>query len=272
MRELVVSGGTTGMGAALARHYLDRGARVTVIGRNPVRGRDFLDHAERIGAAGRAAFIPADLTSVAENRRVIAEVATRHEFLDGLILTAMRAFPRRVETADGFEGHFSLYYTSRYLLSRGLTGLLERGESPMIVSVGGVGTRKGKIHWDDLALRENYGLLRAMLQAGRASELQAVAYVADHPEGRAKYLLFHPGYTDSGYADLPQPKRALMKAMAKLFAQPVAEAIAPITELIGAPPPGRLLAYDRREALGTDLPTLDADRARRLGELTAALR
>lgn len=271
MRNYVVSGGTTGMGRGLALHYLGRGDRVTVVGSDPEKGRLFLAEAERLGAGERAAFIRADLTSAEENRRVVEEVKNRHEVLDGLVLTAMRHFPRRVETPDGFEGTFALYYVSRFLLSYGLTGLLEKGERPIIVNVCGVGTTKGRVHWDDLTLKEGYGSVKAMLQGGRATDLLGVTYAADHPGGRTRFLLHHPGFTDSGTATLPQPTKAIVRTLAKLFAQPVATSIKPIIELMDDPPEGALLAYDRRKPLPTSLPTLDPDDARRLYERTRHL-
>lgn len=271
MRTYVVAGGTTGMGNGLALHHLRAGDRVTIVGSDPAKGRRFLDEAARLGAAERAAFIRADLTSVAENVRVIEEVKFRHTALDGLILTAIRAFSRRVETPDGFEGTFALYYVSRFLLSYGLTDLLEKGGRPMIVNLCGVGVTKGKIHWDDLSLKDGFGTVKAMLQGGRATDLLGVGYAANHPDGRTRYLLHHPGFTDSGTDSLKQPAKAVVQVLAKLFAQPVEKSIQPIIELMENPPAGRLLAYDRRTPVDPALPTLDTASARRLYELTRHL-
>ncbi|MGN9780261.1 SDR family NAD(P)-dependent oxidoreductase [Nonomuraea sp. ZG12] len=271
MRTYVVAGGTTGMGLGLALHYLRQGDQVTVVGSNPAKGRRFIEDAERLGAGKRAAFIQADLTSVAENRRVIEEVRARHDTLDGLVLTAMRHFPARVETPDGFEATFALYYVSRFLLSHGLTGLLAKTDRPIIVSICGVGMTKGRIHWDDLGLKRGYGGIKATLQGGRATDLLGVAYAARHADGPVRFLLHHPGFTDSGTGSLSQPARSIVKVLAKLFAQPVAKSIEPIIELMDDPPEGALLAYDRREPVGLSLPTLDPGDARRLYDLTGHL-
>ncbi|MGW0802846.1 SDR family NAD(P)-dependent oxidoreductase [Nonomuraea sp. NPDC002799] len=271
MRTYVVAGGSTGMGNGLARHFLRRGDQVTIIGSDPAKGRRFLDEAATLGAGDRAAYIQADLTSVTANRRVIEEVKARHSALDGLILTAMRHFGRRVETPDGFEGTFALYYVSRFLLSYGLTELLEKGERPIIVNVCGVSATKGAIHWDDLSLEHGFGSVKAMLQGGRATDLLGVAYAANHPDGRTQYLLHHPGFTDSGADTLGQPAKTIVKLLAKVAAKPVEKSIQPIIELMDDPPAGRLLAYDRRTPVAPALPTLDPDNARRLYERTRHL-
>lgn len=256
------------MGRGIALHYLRQGSRVTVTGRNRQRGQDFLDEAARNGAAERAAFIQADLVSAEENRRVIQEVQLRHESLDGLVLTAVQPYPKRQLTPDGYESTFALYYISRFILSYGLTGLLERGNNPVIVSLGGTGVTKGRIHWDDLSLQHGYGLLKAMLQGGRANDLLGVAYAENHRNGNARFILTHPGYTHSGTNHISQPFKGIMQAMGKLFAQSVEESIEPILSLMDNPLVPALSAWDRAKAVDLRLPTLNKEDAMKLYNIT----
>jgi NAD(P)-dependent dehydrogenase (short-subunit alcohol dehydrogenase family) len=271
MNDLFVSGGTSGIGKGLAMHYLRQGARVTVTGSDLARGEQFLEEAARLGAADRAAFIQADLTKLADNRLVIGKVKARHPKLDGLVLTAMRTYPRRTLTPDGYESTFALYYVSRFVLSYGLTDLLEQGERPVIVSVGGTGMTKGSVHWDDLTLRQGYSLIRATLQGGRANDLLGVAYAENHKHGKTRFLLIHPGYTNSGTNHVKQPWRAIMRLMGELFAQPVERSIRPIIRLMDNPPPQPLIAWDRNRPVNLSLPTLDKTNALKLYELTKHL-
>lgn len=271
MKNLLVAGGTSGMGKGLAMHYLRQGSRVTVAGSNSERGRQFLEEAARIGAGDRAAFIKANLLSVSETRRVIEEAAMRHESLDGLVLSALMPFPKRVETPEGYEATFALYYVSRFILSYGLSGLLEKGNDPVIVSIGGTGMTKGDIHWDDLALRQGYGMIKAMLQGGRANDLLGVAYAHNHRGGKTKFILVHPGYTDSGTNHVKQPMKLIMRTMGKLFAKPVEKSIQPIIRLMENPLPQPLIAWDRNKPVDLSLPSLNPDKARRLYEWTKHL-
>lgn len=271
MKNLLVAGGTSGMGKGLAMHYLRQGSRVTVVGSNSDRGGQFLEEAARIGAGDRAAFIRANLMSVAEARRVIQEAALLHKSLDGLVLSANMPFPKRVETADGYEATFALYYVSRFILSYGLTELLEKGNAPVIVSIGGTGMVKGDINWDDLALRQGYGLVKAMLQGGRANDLLGVAYARNHPGGKTKFILVHPGYTDSGTNHVKQPLKAIMRLMGKLFAKPVEKSIQPIIRLMDNPLPQPLIAWDRNKPVNLSIDSLNPAKAERLFELTKHL-
>lgn len=209
----------------------------------------------------------ADLSSVAEVERVVADIAARHDHVDALALFANRLAPKRVETVDGLETTFALYYLSRYLLGERLRPLLDRGAAPVIVNVAGVGATAGRIHWADPQLTDRYGMIRAQLQAGRANDLLGVAH-----DGKARYVLYHPGFTRSGLDGHPKPVvRGALKLLGRFFARPVATSVAPIVEWIDHPPPAPLTAVDRGRPVDLALRTLDPGDAARLAEYTAGL-
>ncbi|WP_410785492.1 SDR family NAD(P)-dependent oxidoreductase [Kribbella sp. C-35] len=266
MKNVVVAGGTTGMGREIALHYLRRGARVTVVGSTPARGEEFLRAAEPLD--GEAAFVHADLLSIAENQRVLKEVATRHEALDALVLAAMLPFVKRRETPDGLEGTFMLYYLSRFILSYGLTDLLERGETPIITNLGATGITKGAVNWDDLQFTKKYSVVQAIVSGGRANDLLAVHYLQNHPDGRTKYFGVQPPYTKSGTNHLPQPLRTVAKLSAALFAKPASESVRDTLAVMDAQPDERLILRAVGKSVDPGLATFDPQNARRLYELT----
>lgn len=266
-KTVIISGGTDGMGRATALDRLARGDRVTVIGSSEAKGRALLEEA----ASPRLTFLRADLSSIAEVERVIADVSERHDAIDALALFANRVSARRVETADGLEFTFALYYLSRYLLSHRLRPLLDAAPQPVIVNVAGVGTTAGRIHWEDLQLRRGYGQVRAQLQAGRANDLLGVAF-ARQAGSRARYVLYHPGFTRSGADGHTSPLvRAGIRVLARIFARPVAEAVRPVGAWIDDPPAAPLTAVDRGRPVPESLPTLDPADAARLAARTEEL-
>lgn len=270
-RLTVISGGTDGMGRALALARLDRGDRVVAIGSNPAKGRALLEAARSSGAADRLEYLRADLSSVTEVRRVIDELDDTHQAVDALALFANRPAPKRTTTTDGLEATFALYYLSRYLLSHGLRDLLDRAPTPVIVNIAGVGTTKGAVHWDDMQLTERYGMVGAQLQAGRANDLLGVDF-ADNSGSRARYVLYHPGFTKSGdLGTVPLLLRVAIRTLARIAARPIAASVAPIVDWVDTPPSPALTAVDRGRILPRSLPTLDPDNAVRLAEATAKL-
>ncbi|MFF3440572.1 SDR family NAD(P)-dependent oxidoreductase [Streptosporangium sp. NPDC002721] len=259
-KTVVISGGTDGMGRATALERLARGDHVTVIGSSEAKGRALLDHA----ANPNLRFLRADLSSVAEVERVVADIAGRHDAVDALALFANRVSPRRRETVDGLEHTFALYYLSRYLLGSRLRALLNAAPAPVVVNVAGVGTTAGRIFWEDPQLTRGYGQVRAQLQAGRANDLLGVAF-AGQAGNRARYVLYHPGFTRSGAGNHRNPLvRGTIKLLAALFARPVADAVRPIVGWIDHPPTDPLSAIDRGRTVDRSLRTLDPDDAVRL--------
>ncbi|MEU0542109.1 SDR family NAD(P)-dependent oxidoreductase [Nocardia sp. NPDC005978] len=270
-RVIVISGGTDGMGRALALARLERGDRVLVIGSNPAKGARISAEAHRIGAGDRLEFIRADLSGIAHTRTAIRDIAGRYEVIDALCLFANRQSRRRTLTAEGLERTFALYYLSRYLLGHELAPLLARSAHPVIVNVAGVGVTAGKIYWDDLQLAQGYSTVRAQLQAGRANDLLGASY-ATRPRDPIPYVLYHPGFTKSGdLGPLPAPARAFIRTAAVLFARTVEQSVEPIHGFLDHPPAAGLTAIDRGKTLPLDLATLDPEAAERLVVLTRQL-
>ncbi|GLW08828.1 hypothetical protein Misp01_39580 [Microtetraspora sp. NBRC 13810] len=269
-KTIVIAGATGGMGRSLALDRLRRGDTVLAVGSGPG------DHL-RTAALGiphgeeRLRFLRADLSSIAENRRVIEHVTVHHPVIDALVLTANRPHLRRRETPDGLEYTFALYYLSRYLLGHGLREALEASPAPVILNVAGAGNTAGSISWDDPQLERRYSMLRAQLQAGRANDLLGVSFAAQAGD-RIRYVLYHPGFTDSGsLAALPQPLRTLLTVYARFAARSLDQVIPPMSDLLDHPPPAPLTAIDRGTPVPLTLRTFTPATAHRLTTLTEKL-
>lgn len=74
IRTVLITGSTSGIGAATARTLAEHGWRVVVTGRNPTRGAAVVADIEAQG--GRAVFVPSDLTSAPQVLRTFARAAT----------------------------------------------------------------------------------------------------------------------------------------------------------------------------------------------------
>lgn len=272
MRTYVITGGTDGMGKGLGLHFLERGDRVIAIASGESKGRAFLAEAEALGAGERAVFLRADLSTVAGMRRVVEEVTATTEAVDGLVFGAQRFRPAREETADGLEFTFALSYLSRVVIGEGLMERLERADAPVIMNLAGPGGLPGQIFWDDLQLREGYKGMRASMQSSRCLDLLGAGFPARHPGARTRYVLYNPGFVNTGMADpLRQPMRSLTKVLARFFAMPVSKAIVPIARLLDHPPEAAATAFMRGKPLPLTGAAFDPAAADRLHRVTADL-
>jgi NAD(P)-dependent dehydrogenase (short-subunit alcohol dehydrogenase family) len=192
MKTLVITGGTDGMGKALARTYLDRGDTVIVCGRDRAKAASLPD----------AYFIPAELSLISENRRVIQEINTKLPVVDALVLCARYFRSRRFQTVEGIEGTFALDYLSRFLPSHGIS------EPRLIVNVSGPGGPPGLIQWHDPMLAHDYHGVTAPMQAGRANDLLGLSYARLHSDSKTRYVLINPGGVATSFAGDYDPTTA----------------------------------------------------------------
>jgi NAD(P)-dependent dehydrogenase (short-subunit alcohol dehydrogenase family) len=264
MKTIIVTGGTSGIGRALASTYLARGEQVVCVGPDPAKGKRFLD-----GGGDRAFFIRADLSLVSENRRVIDEIAARFGTVDALVLCARYFRSFRTVTVEGFEYNFALYYLSRFLLGYGLAELMETADAPVVMNLAGPGSSAGSIQWDDLQMESGYDGWSAMFQGGKLNDLLGVSF-GDHGY-RTRYVLLFPTGTRTGLAGEFDAPTAAQVAEMKRHGQPVERVIPPITALIDAPPGEPLTAVVEGRRIGLTLPSFDRAAAARLDTLTRAL-
>jgi NAD(P)-dependent dehydrogenase (short-subunit alcohol dehydrogenase family) len=114
---VLITGATRGIGAAAAVELARRGAEVALVGRDPERVRAVADRARAAGGGGVVHEHVADLASVAEVRRLAAEVLERHPRVDVLANNAGAMFTARHTTPDGFERTFALNHLAPFLLT-----------------------------------------------------------------------------------------------------------------------------------------------------------
>ena len=98
-KRALVTGGTSGLGAAIARRLVEEGARVVICGRDGERGHAL---AAEIGAS----FVQADVRSETDNERSVAEAIEQLGGLDIAVLNpgrSRRPRSRRRPTRPGMR-------------------------------------------------------------------------------------------------------------------------------------------------------------------------
>jgi NAD(P)-dependent dehydrogenase (short-subunit alcohol dehydrogenase family) len=215
----VITGGTDGIGRALAEVYLRRGYDVLILGRSADKGAAF------VAAGGpRAHFLRTDLSSVAETRRLVEQITARFPVIDVLVLGARFVTSRRVVTPEGFESNFALFYLSRFLLSHGLAPALGRAGNPVVLNFGGAGAPNA-VRWDDLQLERGYHGVRAMGHTGRLNDLLAVSFGELHAGLGVRYVLNHPGVVATSFAGEYDAVTAAEVARLKVTGKSVATSV-----------------------------------------------
>ncbi|MBB2943175.1 NAD(P)-dependent dehydrogenase (short-subunit alcohol dehydrogenase family) [Actinoplanes lutulentus] len=195
IRTVVITGGTRGIGGALASRLTARGDRVVALGS-----------------------ADADLSSVRETEDLVSKLPDR---IDLLVLAAGSFSTRRRETAEGLEHTFAVSVLSRFLLVERLLPALARGTDPVVVSLCGVGgIPAGRIRWDDLQLTRDFSLFTSTMQGARILDLLGTGFADRHPESPVRYVLYNPLFVNSGmHRQLDQPLRTIVGAAASVLGQ-----------------------------------------------------
>jgi NAD(P)-dependent dehydrogenase (short-subunit alcohol dehydrogenase family) len=168
---ILVTGSTDGLGRALARELAARGATVLLHGRDTVRGEVTMLDIRGTTGNDRVSFHLADLSSLAQARRLAEHVLAEHERLDVLVNnagigTGGRAVAERELSEDGHELRFAVMYLAPFLLTRLLEPLLVRSAPARIVNVASAG--QAAIDLDDVMLERGYSGVQAYCQSKTA--------------------------------------------------------------------------------------------------------
>jgi NAD(P)-dependent dehydrogenase (short-subunit alcohol dehydrogenase family) len=187
-RTVVVTGASSGIGAAAARRFAERGASVAVVGRSPQKTAAVAE------AIGGQAYV-ADYGSLDAVRGLAQELLDRYPRIDVLANNAGGVFASRKTSVDGHEMTFQVNHLAPFLL----TGLLldrlaEAPEGARVVNTASMVYRYGRLDLDDLD--GTHGRYRSQRAYG-AAKLATVAFtreLARRVQGTGvTAAAFHPG-------------------------------------------------------------------------------
>jgi len=173
MRTSLVTGGTEGIGRAVALNLARNGDRVIIVGRNRDNGAAVLRELERAGRRGRCEhrFLEADLLLLRETSRVARMI----DEVDNVVCCAGILSTIPEWTSEDLERTFALNYLSRYLLIRQLLPRLERSPSGgRVVLVANAGVYKDTIDFEDLHYRRGKRGLNVSARSQVANDLFAI--------------------------------------------------------------------------------------------------
>jgi NAD(P)-dependent dehydrogenase (short-subunit alcohol dehydrogenase family) len=211
----VVTGGTSGLGEAAAVALAKAGWSVVVTGRDAARGAEVV---QRLGPG--AVFLKADLFSIADTRRLGAELRERVPRIDLLVNNAGGVFSAGEPTGDGLERTFALNVVAPYVLTEALADALAAAKGRVVNVVTGV-AHGFKATLDQLVgpkakggmmayARNKLALIAVTSEQQRRLGSRGITFVALHP-GIIPSTRF--GHTMTGF----NPFTTIGPVLAKVF-------------------------------------------------------
>jgi len=200
-KVVVMTGGTSGIGEVAAARLAGLGARLVLVARDRARGEATLARLRARGpGVGHVAHY-ADLSLIADSKRVAAEIAAAEPRIDVLINNAGAMFGRRQVTADGLELTFATNHMSYFLLTHGLRERLLASAPARVVNTSSAAHRRADLDFDDLQSTRDY---RGFMAYSR-SKLCNILYTRELARRSAGTGVtancLHPGFVATRFGD-----------------------------------------------------------------------
>lgn len=195
----LVTGSNSGIGKVTARELARMGATVVMVCRDSTRGEAARKEIQEATGNQQVDLLIADLSSLADVRRVAAEFKQRYKYLHVLIHNAGGANHRRKVTPDGYEATLATNYLAPVLLTELLLDVLRASTPARIVNVSSMAHTRGKIDFADLQGEQRYTTWKAYGQAKLALILYTYE-LAQRLEGSGVTVnALHPGVIASNF-------------------------------------------------------------------------
>ena len=183
-RTVVVTGASSGIGAAGAKELVRLGAEVVPVGR----------HERRLAAIdGAAEPLTADFASLDQVRSLAERLLERHPRIHVLVNNAGTVTGRREVSADGFERVFAVNHLAPFLLTNLLLDRLRESAPARVVTTSSVAHGQGQVDFDDLQLERDWSLGRSYGNSKLANVLFTRALARRLEGSDVVANCFHPG-------------------------------------------------------------------------------
>jgi NAD(P)-dependent dehydrogenase (short-subunit alcohol dehydrogenase family) len=172
-KNILITGGTSGIGLEASAELAQRGARVVLVGRDPERTASAVAQVKARSGSVEVSHLLCDFSSQADIRRLAEAILARHDRLHVLVNNAGGVNKKRQVTVDGIEKTFAVNHLGYFLLTNLLTDLLVRSAPARVVTVASIGHRKATLDFDDLGYERGYSIMRAYGRSKLANVLFA---------------------------------------------------------------------------------------------------
>lgn len=216
----LVTGASTGIGLASAMALGQLGATLILTCRDMTRGQEALRQIKAKTPDAKVELILADFASLAEVRRLAAEVKTRCSALDVLINNAGLLAFKYSKTKDGFESTFGVNHLAPFLLTH---LLLDHLAAPArIVNVASEAHDGRSVDWGNLQGEISYNPREAYGVSKLLNVLFSFELARRLDPAKTTVTVLHPGFIPSTnlFRTLPGVAKVVLSLLSPLIKKP----------------------------------------------------
>ena len=212
-KNIIITGGTDGVGLSLTKRLLQDEHRVFIIGKNETKGNNAIKELN----SNKVEFIQCDLSEKNEIINLSKKLIKLNK-IDCLVNNAGAIFEKRETNSLGIEKTFALNHLSYFHLSMLLLDKLEESGKSRIINVSSNAHKRYNINLDDLENKDDYNSWRAYCQ----SKLLNIFFTYTFNikiKSKITCNCLHPGFVNSNFGNNNSSLlRLCINIVKKLFA------------------------------------------------------
>lgn len=155
-KNIIVTGGNSGLGYESCRHFVSKGANVIMASRNEQKATDAITTIKEDYPGAQIEFLELDLANMNKINLFAKTFKEKYDSLDVLLNNAGIMTVPYGKTDDGFELQNGVNHLGHFVLTAKLFDMLKQTPDARIVNISSIAHKGGKINFDNY-LFENGG-------------------------------------------------------------------------------------------------------------------
>jgi len=153
-KNCIITGGTSGLGLALVKKFIDNNFFIHIIAKDNKKIRKLTDYFYERNIKSFK-FYQADLAEKSELNKVILQIKNL-ERIDVLINNAGALFLKREVNSKGIEKTFAINYLSHFYLTISLIDVIKKTKNSRLVNISSMAHKFAKLNLNDMNFLKNY--------------------------------------------------------------------------------------------------------------------
>lgn len=219
-KNIIITGATDGIGLAAAKSIAKKGYHISLVGRNPDKGKKALEAIIEYSGNENLDFFECDLSLVANVKDLADRIKNKHSKIDVLLNNAGGANKTKQITSEGLEKTFATNQMNYFVLSTELLNILSESNDGRIVNVASNAHIGAEIDYENINSEKNFSAWTSYC----VSKLMNImfTYQLSAMQDRVSVNVLHPGFVDTNIAgNEGNLIKYIVKFGAKMFARTV---------------------------------------------------
>ena len=219
-RNIIITGATDGIGLAAAKSIAKKGYHVSLVGRNPDKGKKALEAIIEYSGNENLDFFECDLSLVANVKDLADRIKQKHSKIDVLLNNAGGANKTKQITTEGLEKTFATNQMNYFVLSTELLNIISESSDGRIVNVASNAHIGAEVDYENINSEKSFSAWTSYC----VSKLMNImfTYQLSSMQDRVSVNVLHPGFVDTNIAgNEGNLIKYIVKFGAKMFARTV---------------------------------------------------